>query len=71
MPDDRPDLEMDEDVADELRREYSQDERTDAYWHGYNIVRKIGRKRRVRYCPYHGNQRREFFRGVSDARSRI
>lgn len=71
MPDERDDLEMDEDVQHELQREYGREPKPDTYWHGYNIVRKIGPKRRV-YCPYTDvTRRRSFYRGVSDARGRV
>lgn len=66
-------FEMDEDVADELRRQYGDrsEERSSHYWHGYNTVRKIGIKRQIR-CPYQGDaERHDFYRGVSDARSRF
>lgn len=59
-------FEMDEDVADEFARN-SQEERTPAYWHGYNTVRKFGPKNKYK-CKYTGQERRDFYRGISDAR---
>lgn len=62
-------FELDEEVADDLRRDYADEEaKTKHYWHGYNYAKKIGKKGRVN-CPYdHGVPRKDFFRGVSDAR---
>lgn len=60
---------LDDDVADDLRRDYETEEPpTDTYWHGYNYARKVGKKGTVR-CPYRNAvERKQFFRGVSDAR---
>lgn len=66
-------FDMDEDVADELRRQYGErnEERSDRYWHGYNKTRVMGKKRQIK-CPYRAKQERdEFYRGVSDARSTL
>ena len=66
-------FQMDEDVEDELRRQYGDrsESPSDTYWHGYNYTRKVGKKTQVR-CPYTSvEERREFYRGVSDARSSL
>lgn len=63
----------DEEIEDALRREYGSDEeKSDVYWHGYNTCRKMGTWRRFIPCPkrYRNEERHEFYRGVSDARSR-
>jgi hypothetical protein len=62
---------MDEDDADELARQFPSEERSQAYWHGYNSARKVGRKRSFIRCPYQGDARKEFYAGVSDARFRM
>jgi hypothetical protein len=65
--------EEDEERADDFRRDYLGDgeEKTTAYWHGWNTVRKYGTRKLITWCPYQGAARKEFFRGVSDARQSL
>lgn len=62
-------FEEDEERADDFRRDYVvEEERSTAYWHGFNTARRVG-KRTFVTCAYTGKQaRKEFYRGVSDAR---
>jgi len=62
-------FEIDDDVADDFRRDYGGEERTSEYWHGYNVCKKLPKKTLIK-CPYRdAEERRDFYRGVSDARS--
>ena len=68
-------FQLDEDVADDLRRDYQDEQpKSDVYWHGYNYARKVGKKQRIK-CPkvYLEDEelKRQFYRGVSDARFRM
>ena len=64
---------LDDDVADDLRRGYGEptQERSAAYWRGYNSVLRRG-TRTSHICPFdEPAERTEFFAGVSDARYRL
>lgn len=59
--------ELDEDVAAEFERNHD-DRWSPCYSHGFNVARKYPGLRNVK-CPYRDpGERREFYRGVSDAR---
>lgn len=62
---------LDEEVEDELMRQYPQQERSMAYWHGFNSARRAGKRGKLFNCPYQGDARKEFYQGVSDARFRM
>lgn len=63
----------DEERADDFRRDYRGDdtERSSAYWHGFNTVKKCGPRVPITWCKYEGQERTDFFRGVSDARQML
>ena len=59
----------DEEYQYNLEHDYGDDEeKTNFYWHGYNTVKRIGKKGKIQ-CPYMERDNiNDFYRGVSDWR---